>query len=87
MVYLVTAIAGLPALTAADLMQDSLFLDYFDGALGQRWSLGLDLNVPLSKRFSIAPGYRIRAENNEIIKAVGVKPQDRTLSIGIRVSI
>jgi hypothetical protein len=69
------------------LMQDSLFLDYFDGALGKRWSLGLDLNVPSSRRFSIAPGYRIRAENNEIIKAVGVKPQDRTLSIGIRVSI
>lgn len=69
------------------LKQDSQFLDYFDGLLGHRWVLGLDLNVPISKKFSIAPAYRITNENNEIVKALGIKPRDRTMSIGLRVSI
>jgi hypothetical protein len=67
--------------------QDSSLMEYFGGHLGQKWTLGFDFNIPISKRVSIAPSYRIRDEDNDVIRALGVKPQDRTLSFGLRFSI
>lgn len=69
------------------LTQDSSLMEYFGGHLGQKWSLGFDFNIPVSKRVSLAPSYRIRDEDNDVIRALGVKPQDRTFSFGVRVSI
>lgn len=67
--------------------QDSSLMEYFGGHLGQKWTLGFDFNVPISKRFSLAPSYRIRDEDNDVIRALGVKPQDRTFALGLRFSI
>jgi hypothetical protein len=67
--------------------QDSSLMEYFGGYLGQKWTLGFDFNIPISKKVSLAPSYRIRDEDNDVIRAIGVKPQDRTFSFGLRVSI
>jgi putative salt-induced outer membrane protein YdiY len=67
--------------------QDSSLMEYFGGHLGQKWTLGFDFNIPISKRLSVAPAYRIRDEDNDVIRALGVKPQDRTFSFGLRFSL
>jgi len=67
-------------------MQDGTYMKYFDSALGHRWEFGVNLKVPLAKYVSLVPSYRIRDEVNIITNALRVKPQDRTLSIGLSVS-
>jgi hypothetical protein len=68
------------------LMQDATYMKYFNQVLGHRWDFGVNLNVPLAKYVSFVPSYRIRDEVNAITNALGVKPQDRTLSLGLSVS-
>lgn len=69
------------------LTEQGLFIDYFNQDLGRRWSGNLDLNVPVSKWLSIAISYTIKSEINRYTSVMGVKPQDRNFTTGIRVSI
>jgi len=62
-------------------------MEYFHRDLGYRWTLDLEGNAPVSKRFSVTAAYRIREETNTYIKALRVKPMDRTFTLGIRFSI
>lgn len=68
------------------LTQQGLFIDYFNSDLGRRWSGSLDLNVPVSKWLSLAVGYTIKSEINRYTTVMGVKPQDRNFTTGVRVS-
>ena len=70
------------------LTQTGEAMDYFNADLGHRWSFGLDLNLPLvaSNWASVAIGYQIKHEENIYTDALGVKAQDRSFRVGLRVS-
>jgi hypothetical protein len=67
------------------LTEQALFIDYFNKDLGRRWSAGLDLNVPIARHVSIAVGYQIKSEINRYTGILGVRPQDRSFTTGIRI--
>ncbi len=67
--------------------QDGSYMDFTHADLGNRWSLGFDVNVAVSRRFSVAVDYHARHEDNAFIRALNVKPYDRTFTLGIRFSM
>jgi hypothetical protein len=67
--------------------EDAGYMKYFDSYLGYRWTINLNGNVPLSKRFSFNASYRVKKETNDIITALRVLDHDRTFLLGIKVSI
>jgi hypothetical protein len=66
------------------LRQDGSYMDFTHAELGNRWSLGFDVNVAVAKRFSVAVGYHANHEDNAFIRALHVKPYDRSFTTGIR---
>jgi hypothetical protein len=67
--------------------QDGSYMDFSHAELGNRWSLGFDLNVAVAKRFSLALGYQARHDDNAFVRALGVKSDDRTFTTGIRLTL
>jgi hypothetical protein len=67
--------------------EDAGYMKYFLSSLGYRWTINLNGNFPIDKRFSFNVTYRVKEETNTIIKALGVFEQDRTFLLGIKVSI
>jgi len=63
------------------------YMKYFDNYLGCLWTINLNGNFPIDKRFSFNVSYRVKEETNAIIKALRVLPQDRTFLLGFRVAI
>ncbi|HWB85703.1 MAG TPA: DUF481 domain-containing protein [Bryobacteraceae bacterium] len=66
--------------------QTGTYMTYFNHNLGHRWDIGANFNVPLTKVFSCVFGYQIKDEDNAYVRALGVKLQDRTLTMGFKVS-
>jgi hypothetical protein len=69
------------------LRQDGTYMDFTHGELGNRWSLGFDVNIAVARRFSVAVGYQARHEDNAFIRALHVKPYDRSFTTGIRFTL
>jgi hypothetical protein len=69
------------------LRQDGSYMDFTHADLGNRWSLGFDVNIAVGRRFSVAVDYHARHEDNAFIRALNVKPYDRTFTVGLRFSI
>jgi hypothetical protein len=69
------------------LRQDGTYMDFTHAELGNRWSLGFDVDIAVARRFSVAVGYHARHEDNAFIRALGVKPYDRSFTTGIRFTI
>jgi hypothetical protein len=69
------------------LHQDGTYMDFTHGELGNRWSLGFDVNIAVARRFSVAVGYNARHEDNAFIRALHVKPYDRSFTTGMRFTI
>ena len=67
--------------------EDASYMKYFESDLGHRWTINLNGNFPIDKRFSFNVSYRVKEETNAIVKALGVLPQDRTFLLGFRVTI
>jgi hypothetical protein len=67
--------------------EDASYMQYFESDLGHRWTINLNGNFPISKRFSFNLAYRVKEETNSIIKALRVFPEDRSFLMGIKVSI
>ncbi len=67
--------------------EDASYMKYFDDYLGHLWTINLNGNFPIDKRFSFNSTYRVKEETNSIIKALRVLPQDRTFLLGFRVTI
>jgi hypothetical protein len=68
------------------LMQDTSYMDYFDGMLGHKWTFDTEANMPISKMFSTVIGYHLKDENNVYINTLRVKPRDQQVTVGLRVS-
>lgn len=68
------------------LMQDTSYMDYFDGLLGHKWTFDTEANMPISKMFSTVIGYHLKDENNVYINTLRVKPRDQQVTVGLRVS-
>jgi hypothetical protein len=68
------------------LMQDGSYRKYFDEHLGHLWTLSATLNMPVSAHVSVVPAYAVKDEQSTYTQALHVLPQDRTLTIGLRVS-
>lgn len=69
------------------LTEQGVFIDYFNKDLGRRWSAGLDLNVPVATHIAISVNYQIKSEINRFTGILGVRPQDRVFTTGIRVTL
>ena len=67
--------------------EDASYMKYFLSSLGYRWTINLNGNFPIDKRFSFNVTYRLKDETNTIIKALGVFEQDRSFLLGVKVSI
>lgn len=67
--------------------EDASYMKYFDSYLGRRWTVNLAGNFPISKHFAFNVAYRFKEEDNTIIRALGVRKQDRSTLIGLRASI
>jgi hypothetical protein len=67
--------------------EDAGYMKYFLSSLGYHWTINLNGNFPIDKRFSFNVSYRVKEETNTIIKALGVFEQDRSFLLGIKVSI
>jgi hypothetical protein len=66
--------------------EDATYMRYFDSYLGFRWGINLSATAPITKKVSFNVMYRIKRENNTIIRALGLEPQDRMFVLGIRIS-
>lgn len=68
------------------LMQSTSYMDYFNTILGHKWTFDAEANMPIAKVFSTVIGYHLKDENNIFINELGVKPQDRQVTVGLRLS-
>ncbi len=48
--------------------------------------VGANLDFPITSHISFSPGYQLIDQDNQIIQALGVKTQDRTLTAGLKFS-
>lgn len=67
--------------------EDASYMKYFASILGYRWTVSLAGIFPIDKRFSFKVAYRIKEETADIIKALGVFPQDRIFTMGVKFSM
>lgn len=68
------------------LTQDGSYRHYFNSELGHLWTFNVMVNLPVGTHLSVVPAYGVKEEQNLYTDAFGVKPEDRTLTVGIRVS-
>ncbi|HEX7360862.1 MAG TPA: DUF481 domain-containing protein [Bryobacteraceae bacterium] len=68
------------------LMQGTSYMEYFDTVLGHKWTFDAEANMPISKIFSTVVGFHLKDENNVFVNELGVKPQDREVTVGLKVS-
>ena len=47
----------------------------------------IDVNLAVARRFSVVVGYHTRHEDNAFIRALHVKPDDRTFTTGVRLTL
>ena len=67
--------------------QAASYMQYFESALGHRWTVDFTGALSINKLFSFNVTYRVKEETNTIIKALRVFPQDRGFLMGIKASI
>jgi putative salt-induced outer membrane protein YdiY len=67
--------------------EDVSYMKYVQSYLGDRWTVNVNGNFPISKHFSFNVSYRLKDENNALVKALGVLPRDRSYLMGLRFSI
>jgi len=61
-------------------------MKFFDSYLGHQAMVNVNLDVPLSKHIGIMPAYQIIDQDNQIVDALGVKTEDRVLTLGAKLS-
>jgi hypothetical protein len=66
--------------------QSGSYMKFFDSYLGYQAMVNINLDVPLGKHIGFVPGYQIIDQDNQIIDALGVKTEDRVLTLGMRLS-
>ena len=67
--------------------QDSSYMQYFDPALGHRWTINLTGTLPVNKWLAFTVNYKVKEETNVFIHALQVFPQDRMFLMGIKLAI
>jgi len=66
--------------------QSGSYMKFFDSYLGHQAMVNVNLDVPLSKHIGIMPAYQIIDQDNQIVDALGVKTEDRVLTLGAKLS-
>jgi Protein of unknown function, DUF481 len=66
-------------------VEDASYMQYFDQALGHRWTINLTGTLPVNKWIAFTVNYRVKEETNVFIHALHVFPQDRMFLLGIKV--
>jgi hypothetical protein len=68
------------------LIENGSYMKFFDDYLGHQAMFSVNLDVPIAKHISFSPGYQLIDQDNQIIQALGVKTQDKTLNAGLKLS-
>lgn len=68
------------------LIENGSYMKFFDSFLGHQAMVGANLDFPITSHISFSPGYQLIDQDNQIIQALGVKTQDRTLTAGLKFS-
>ena len=66
--------------------QNGSYMKFFDSYLGHQAIVNFNLDLPIAKHVNFSPGYMLIDQDNQIIDALGVKTQDRTLTLGVKFS-
>jgi hypothetical protein len=66
--------------------QTGSYMKFFDSYLGHQAMFNTNLDVPLSKHVGFTPGYQLIDQDNQIVDALGVKTEDRVLTLGLKLS-
>jgi hypothetical protein len=74
------------ALPTLRIEQTLRYMKFSNSILGHRLDFGVNLQIPITKRFSITPGYQILDQANVYTTALHLKPQDRTFNLGLGIS-
>lgn len=69
------------------LNESASYMKFFSSYLGHQGMFNVNLDVPLSRHFSLLPGYQLIDQDNQIIDALQVKTQDRLLLLGLKLSL
>jgi hypothetical protein len=62
------------------------YMKFFNGYLGHQAMVNLNLDFPLGKHASFVPGYQTIDQDNRIVDALGVKTQDKVMTMGVKLS-
>jgi hypothetical protein len=68
------------------LNQSANYMKFFDSYLGHQAMVNVNLDIPLSKHVSFVPAYQIIDQDNQIVDALGVKTEDRVMTLGVKLS-
>ena len=67
-------------------IENGSYMKFFNSYLGHQAMLSANLDFPITTHISFSPGYMLIDQDNQIIDALGVKTQDRTLTAGLKFS-
>ena len=68
------------------LVENGSYMKFFNSYLGHQAMISANLDFPITTHVAFSPGYQLIDQDNQIIQALSVKTQDRTLTAGVKFS-